>query len=583
MGIQNLLPVCSSITERKPLSTFAGKKVAIDGFVWLHRAAYTCADELAINPSTISILPFLQKRLQVVLNAGITPIIVFDGHFLPSKSLTNQKRREKRHENLLKAHEFTQLGQYDFAHQYYLKAIEILPETVHTWIKELRRARIEYFVAPYEADAQLAYLAQIGYVDAVLTEDSDLLAYGCPITLFKMDEMSNVCMIKYENVLTHLSVTSLQFKLICALAGCDYIEHIKGIGIQKSLKIVKSLFPTILDDSPNSIHQALLTMLFLLKTDKKLMKTPEIIPNHYENQLLRAILTFTYQRIYDPISKIMKPLHSPLPDLKIDLSFTPSIPSSSDLLNNQDSQNNDSQDFDSSFFDISSESQTFNENININLNDSQTFNENININLNENQTFNENINLNDSQTFNENINLNESQTLNEILNSNENKTFNEIIDANESQDFQYNLLSNNKNQIVNSNLFRNQGMNINCFSQDFIVRRAHSNFNVSNIMPSLSPVNFLDESDNSVEKDYWDFIGKIFAPDILEKIVKGLIHPITFQKFENEMTFSESQPVFIKKNEKTNLSNKKSPRKSKGKNDVPVPAKNQLTNYFKKI
>lgn len=35
-------------------------------------------------------------------------------------------------------------------------------------------------VAPYEADAQMAFLAISGAVHAVITEDSDLLTYGCP-------------------------------------------------------------------------------------------------------------------------------------------------------------------------------------------------------------------------------------------------------------------------------------------------------------------------------------------------------------------------------------------------------------------
>ena len=38
---------------------------------------------------------------------------------------------------------------------------------------------IQYLVAPFEADAELAYLSTSGHVDAVLTEVSDLLAYGC--------------------------------------------------------------------------------------------------------------------------------------------------------------------------------------------------------------------------------------------------------------------------------------------------------------------------------------------------------------------------------------------------------------------
>ena len=44
---------------------------------------------------------------------------------------------------------------------------------------------VESIVAPYEADAQLAYLCRTGYVDFILTEDSDLLAFGAPKVLYK--------------------------------------------------------------------------------------------------------------------------------------------------------------------------------------------------------------------------------------------------------------------------------------------------------------------------------------------------------------------------------------------------------------
>ena len=44
----------------------------------------------------------------------------------------------------------------------------------------LKEKNVEFLVAPYEADAQMAYLALSGNVHAVITEDSDLLVYGCP-------------------------------------------------------------------------------------------------------------------------------------------------------------------------------------------------------------------------------------------------------------------------------------------------------------------------------------------------------------------------------------------------------------------
>eukprot|EP01070_Trichotokara_eunicae_P000127 Trichotokara_eunicae@DN10304_c0_g1_i1.p1 len=53
----------------------------------------------------------------------------------------------------------------------------------------LKKAGLEVIVTPFEADAQLSYLARTGYVDAVITEDSDLLAYGCPRVIVKMDQV----------------------------------------------------------------------------------------------------------------------------------------------------------------------------------------------------------------------------------------------------------------------------------------------------------------------------------------------------------------------------------------------------------
>jgi 5'-3' exonuclease len=46
---------------------------------------------------------------------------------------------------------------------------------------------IAFVVAPYEADAQLAYMYDSNLIDFVITEDSDLLVYGVNKVFFKMD------------------------------------------------------------------------------------------------------------------------------------------------------------------------------------------------------------------------------------------------------------------------------------------------------------------------------------------------------------------------------------------------------------
>lgn len=51
-------------------------------------------------------------------------------------------------------------------------------------MKVLKRENVCYVVAPYEADAQMTFLAISKQVDAVITEDSDLIAFGCPRVSF---------------------------------------------------------------------------------------------------------------------------------------------------------------------------------------------------------------------------------------------------------------------------------------------------------------------------------------------------------------------------------------------------------------
>jgi len=83
--------------------------------------------------------------------------------------------------------------------------------------KALRAENIECIVAPYEADAQLGYLSISGYVDAVISEDSDLLAYGCNRVLFKMDKFGNGEEINLDRLVSNCQFFLLIFSLVSFL------------------------------------------------------------------------------------------------------------------------------------------------------------------------------------------------------------------------------------------------------------------------------------------------------------------------------------------------------------------------------
>lgn len=46
MGISGLLPVLKSIARPVHVSSYRGKRVAVDGYSWLHKGAYACSREL---------------------------------------------------------------------------------------------------------------------------------------------------------------------------------------------------------------------------------------------------------------------------------------------------------------------------------------------------------------------------------------------------------------------------------------------------------------------------------------------------------------------------------------------------------
>lgn len=68
-----------------------------------------------------------------------------------------------------------------------IDSIDISPDIANRLIDRLKTEKVKFIVAPYEADAQLAYLSREGIADVIITEDSDLMAFGAKKMLYKLD------------------------------------------------------------------------------------------------------------------------------------------------------------------------------------------------------------------------------------------------------------------------------------------------------------------------------------------------------------------------------------------------------------
>nr|XP_033469977.1 exonuclease 1 isoform X2 [Epinephelus lanceolatus]XP_033469978.1 exonuclease 1 isoform X2 [Epinephelus lanceolatus] len=173
----------------------------------------------------------------------------------------------------------------------------------HNLIKAARARGVDCVVAPYEADAQLAYLTKCGLAQAVITEDSDLLAFGCKKVILKMDKQGNGLEIDQTNMGRCRALgnvfTEEKFRYMCILSGCDYLASLHGIGLGKACKLLR------LAKDPD--------ILKVIRKMGQYLKMNLVVPEQYIAGFIRANNTFLYQLVFDPVRRKVVPLN-PYPE-----------------------------------------------------------------------------------------------------------------------------------------------------------------------------------------------------------------------------------------------------------------------------
>jgi len=99
---------------------------------------------------------------------------------------------------------------------------------------------VPYYDAPLEAETMCADLCKRGIVDAVLSEDTDVLAYGAPVFLSKINTHDGTCVrIKYPELLEQLDLFDREFLDLCIMCGTDYNKNIFRVGPEKAYKYIQ--------------------------------------------------------------------------------------------------------------------------------------------------------------------------------------------------------------------------------------------------------------------------------------------------------------------------------------------------------
>ncbi|KAL8873815.1 MAG: hypothetical protein Q9174_000772 [Haloplaca sp. 1 TL-2023] len=223
----------------------------------------------------------------MLIHFGVIPYLVFDGDYLPSKAATEKDRAKRREESKKLGLELHRLGKVSQAHLELQKSIDVTPEMARQLIDELKKYNVQYVVAPYEADAQLAYLEKQGVIQGILSEDSDLLVFGAKCLLTKLDRYGNCVEIRRDDFTSCREIslvgwTDADFRCMAILSGCDYLASINKMGLKTAYRLVRK-------------YKTIEKILRMLRFDGQYH-----IPDGYLEAFRRAELTFLHQRVFCP-------------------------------------------------------------------------------------------------------------------------------------------------------------------------------------------------------------------------------------------------------------------------------------------
>jgi 5'-3' exonuclease len=270
MGIKGLYPF---IRKNFPdeykvvhLSEYSYKKIAIDISLYVYK--YKSVNPRIWLSMFINLICCLRKN-------NVHCVFIYDTGFPEEKKVEHEKRKEQREKLKQKIFDLEQsLELYhntgeitntikELAKKKGSEAYNILTEDINMiyFERELEKIRdqavsassgdfektkelfrvldVPYFNAVTEGEATCAKLCRLGKVEASLSEDSDLIAYGSPIVLSKIDTKEETCIeVNYKKLLKKMNWNRNQFTDFCIMCGTDYNKNIPRVGCESAYKLI---------------------------------------------------------------------------------------------------------------------------------------------------------------------------------------------------------------------------------------------------------------------------------------------------------------------------------------------------------
>lgn len=205
MGVKGLSKFVEKYGKKISLEELCDKSIIIDTHIYLYKFKYS-------KKNIVSCFKAQNLRFNKL---SITPVYVFDGTKSCLKDAVIKKRKERKNSLHISREEVEDVKQY------------------------FNDNNIKYITGVSEGEKTCSSLNRCNdEIYAVLSNDYDCLVFNCKrLIVYKTGEY---IMYETDEIIDDLKLSLPDFIDICMIAGTDYSEGIKGMGLIKAYKKLKN-------------------------------------------------------------------------------------------------------------------------------------------------------------------------------------------------------------------------------------------------------------------------------------------------------------------------------------------------------
>ncbi len=244
MGIKNLFKIIKKYSPNSikdcTIKSYTNKTLAIDACLMIYKSVFALKHngyDLKNDDIITTHIHTLLVKILGFMKYQILPIFVFDGESPIIKEQTIAHRKEYRK---LMLDKYNEAITHDEKKKYFYRKAGITNKQMDQCKDLIKLFGFPVIECKGEADPVCAYLAKAKMVDAIVTDDMDILLFGGTHILknFTIDEKKKFQEINLAKMLTQLELSHEQLIELGILLGTDY-NTIKGLGTMTAYKKIK--------------------------------------------------------------------------------------------------------------------------------------------------------------------------------------------------------------------------------------------------------------------------------------------------------------------------------------------------------